>query len=62
MKNQVQTHLPDNNKIIAGDDQDFNYWSNKFGIEKSDLIAMVKRGGTFSEAVEKYVKSLKFAS
>jgi len=61
MENQVQTQLPENRNIIIEDQQDLSYWSNEFGIAKEELIAVVKRGGTFAEAVENYVKTLKFA-
>jgi len=61
MENQVQTQLPVSRNIFTEDEQDLSYWSNEFGIAKEELMEVVKRGGTFAEAVENYVKTLKFA-
>jgi hypothetical protein len=59
MENQKQ-ELQSNIKA-SNDEQELNYWSNKFGIAKEELLAVVKRGGTFAAAVENYVKTVKFA-
>jgi hypothetical protein len=56
MENQSQTAAPQTQWIGTEEEQELNYWSNKFGIAKEELLAVVKRGGTFAAAVENYVK------
>jgi uncharacterized protein DUF3606 len=61
MENTSQTRRPDNKKIGADEENELDYWSNEFGISKDELLKVVKAGGTSAEAVEKYVKKVKFA-
>ena len=60
MENKVKIETPENQKINV-DDRELNYWSNKFGIAKDELREVIKRGGTFTEAIEKYLQKIKFA-
>ncbi len=61
MEKISETEMPDSRRNRAGDDQELTYWSNEFGIGKDEIIAVVQQGGTITEAVEKYVKRMKFA-
>ncbi len=61
MENQSPIAKQDVKLNSAEDDQEMNYWSNKFGIAKEELLAVVKRGGTFAAAVENYVKKATLA-
>lgn len=61
MENKLQNEAPVSKSTDAADDQELNYWSNKFGIGRDELIEVVKRGGTFAKAVENYVKKAELA-
>jgi hypothetical protein len=60
MDNKLQMELPENKKPVATEDQELDYWSEEFGISREELEETVKAGGTSTEAVEKYVKRVKF--
>ena len=63
MENQPQIQQADIDlkTAVIEDDQETSYWSNEFGIAKEELIAVIKRGGTLSAAIENYVKTAKLA-
>ncbi len=61
MENSNQFQEEQRNSRLSDDEQELNYWSEEFGIAKEELLAVVKRGGTFTAAVEAYVMRLKFA-
>ena len=61
MENNFQNEKPETKVTRIEDEQDLNYWSEKFGIAKEELIEVVKRGGTFATAVENFVKKVEFA-
>ena len=61
MDNHSQNTQPETKVTTAEEAQDLNYWSDKFGIAKEELIEVVKRGGTFATAVENFVKKVEFA-
>ena len=56
----MQVELPDNKITSTEDYQDLDYWTNKFGISKEELLAALKAGKTSASAVEKYVKEVAF--
>ena len=56
MENQTQNNLAESKITNADENRELNYWSEKFGIAKEELLAVVARGGTFAAAVENYVK------
>lgn len=53
--------MPENMPISVEEDRELSYWSNKFGIAKDELREVIKRGGTFTEAIEKYLQRIQFA-
>jgi len=55
MENQSQ-HQVQNNTQIRIDEQEINYWFKEFGISKEEILDELKKGGTSTEAVEKFVK------
>ncbi|WP_461451849.1 hypothetical protein [Mucilaginibacter sp.] len=61
MENSNQLHEHYHNTNLPGHEDELNYWSEEFGIAKEELVSVFKHGGTFSAAVEAYVKKLKFA-
>ena len=61
MENQLQNQEQQVHVNSFDDEQELNYWSKEFGIAREELLAVVKRGGTFAAAVEQYVQTLKFA-
>lgn len=61
MENKLKNEVPVRKNTDAIDDQELNYWSNKFGIGRDELIEVVKRGGTFAKAVENFVKKTELA-
>ena len=61
MDNKPQIELPENKLTGAEDYQDLEYWSNKFGISRDELLAALKAGKTSASAVEKYVQEVEFA-
>jgi len=58
---QQQTKVSVNKIPFAREDQELDYWSKEFGISSKELEETVNAGGTFTEAVEKYVKKIQFA-
>lgn len=60
MENSSQIQEQQAQIALSDDEQEINYWSTEFGIEKEELLAVAKRGGTFAEAVEAYVMHLSF--
>ena len=61
METNFQNEKPETKVTAVEEAQDLNYWSDKFGIAKEELIEVVKRGGTFATAVENFVKKTEFA-
>jgi hypothetical protein len=61
MEIKSQVEMPETKKAGIEEDRELSYWSNKFGIAKDELKEVIKHGGTFTEAIEKYVNRLKFA-
>jgi hypothetical protein len=62
METRSQIEMPENKTIISvEEDRELNYWSNKFGIAKDELRDVIRRGGTFTEAIEKYLQKITFA-
>lgn len=62
MENQTNQQEVQGNSNLTGEEQDISYWMNEFGIAKEELLALVKRCGTFAAAVECYVKTLSFSA
>jgi hypothetical protein len=56
MENQTQNHLAESKTANTEENRELNYWSDKFGIAKEELLSVVAHGGTFAAAVENYVK------
>jgi hypothetical protein len=62
MENQITTNIATPAPTETTDDnRELNYWSNEFGIAKEELLAVIKRGGSFASAVEKHVRMGNFA-
>ena len=53
--------MPETKKAGIEEERELSYWSNKFGIAKEELKEAIRHGGTFTEAIEKYVNRLKYA-
>jgi len=62
MENQSNRQEVQSNSNESAEEQDINYWTNEFGIAKEELLALVKRCGTFAAATEAYVKGLNFSA
>ncbi len=61
MENTKQVEMPETKKEGIEEERELSYWSNKFGIAKEELKDAIRHGGTFTEAIEKYVNRLKYA-
>jgi hypothetical protein len=61
MSNKSQNKRPDSQIAGTKADQELEYWTKEFGISKDELKAAVKAGKTPAEAVEEYIKEVKFA-
>jgi hypothetical protein len=61
METKTQVEIPETKKAGIEEDRELSYWSNKFGIAKDELREVIRHGGTFTEAIEKYVNRLKYA-
>jgi hypothetical protein len=61
MSDKSQNKLPESQKAGTKADQELEYWTKEFGISKNELKAAVKAGKTPAEAVEEYIKEVKFA-
>ena len=57
MENQSQQQVQNNTQIHI-DEQDLNYWFKEFGISKEEILEEIKKGGTSTEAVEKFVQRM----
>jgi hypothetical protein len=55
METQSQ-HQALNNNQFHPDNQELDYWFKEFGITKEEILEEVKKGGSSTEAVEKFVK------
>jgi len=62
MENRAKHSVPNNTVHYIAEEQELNYWSNKFGISKDELAAAVKAGLSSTAAVEKYVKTVKLTA
>jgi hypothetical protein len=61
METNTQVEMPETKKDGIEEDRELSYWSNKFGIAKDELKDAIRHGGTFTEAIERYVNRLKYA-
>ncbi len=62
MENITQNRVSDHIRPYIAMEQDQDYWSNEFGISKDELAAAVNAGESYTAAVEKYVKNVKFTA
>jgi len=60
-KAKTKVKIPETKKAGIEEDRELCYWSNKFGIAKEELKDVIRHGGTFTEAIEKYVNRLTYA-
>ena len=56
-----EIEIPGNKMTGTEDDQTLEYWSKELGISKGELMASIKAGGTFTEALQKYLREVEFA-
>ncbi|ALM50145.1 hypothetical protein AMR72_15330 [Flavobacterium psychrophilum] len=55
--NTKNTGSPDRDRISTSEDYELQYWSDKFGVSKEELISAVKASGSSSpDKVEAYIK------
>ena len=58
--NKSKTGSPDRDRISTSEDYEVQYWSEKFGVSREELIDAVKVSGSNSpDKVEEYIKSKK---
>ncbi|MFP9097731.1 DUF3606 domain-containing protein [Flavobacterium sp. RHBU_24] len=58
--NKSKTGSPDRDRISTSEDYEVQYWSEKFGVSRQELIDAVNASGSNNpDRVEKYLKSKK---
>lgn len=55
--NKNNTGNPDRSLISTSEDYEVQYWMNKLGVSREQLMAAVKAVGNSAAAVEDYLKS-----
>jgi len=56
MDNKQKTGSADRNRININEGYELDYWSNKFGVSKDKLKAVVQTVGTSANAVADFLK------
>jgi hypothetical protein len=60
---ETQSHnQTTNSHQFHPDTQELDYWFKEFGISKEEILDEVKKGGSSTEAVEKFVKRTAFVA